>query len=510
MSFDPYNQWFSIPPKDQPPDHYRLLGLTRFETNAEVISRAAEKRLEYLRTFQTGAEAKECERLRGEVEHARATLLEPHRKTVYDTLLRAASSADAAGRWAEPGKAGFLSVGQSIGRFKVLAVVRETALATTCTVEDPAAGRVYSLKMLSRQAAADERLRKRFDREVEISQRLNHPNLITGCEAGAYGKIPYLVSEHVIGTDLKTLVEKCGPFPVDQAIELVEQAACGLGQLHLLGVYHRNLSPRNLLLDVQSRVRVSNLLLAGIEEGSELDGDESLTRTGEAMGSSDFMAPEQAVDASAADQRADIYSLGCTLFYLLTGRLMYGGRGAMEKALAHRNNPIPSLEDNCPAAPAWLDRVFERMVAKQPEDRYASMAGVSGALASVRRARGPLIQGLSTGHIVAMAAISAVIVLALAAWIVGSSTRFTKMSQRAEVATDIYTPSKEESHAEVDQVRTAKTQAAAEPSVSQGRMENKAASAAATSGSTTPTQRETPTSNEQPSGSVRSGSASLP
>ena len=379
-NFDAYHQWLSIPPKAQPPDHYRLLGVTRFETNAEVISRAAEKRLEYLRTFQTGAEAKECERLRGEVEHARATLLEPHRKTVYDALLRAATSAGEAGRWAEPGKAGFLSVGQSIGRFKVLAVIRETALATTCTVEDPTAGRVYSLKMLSRQAAADDRLRKRFDREVEISRRLNHPNLVTGCEAGAYGKIPYLVTEYVLGTDLQTLVEQCGPFPPDQAIELAEQAACGLGQLHLLGVHHRNVSPRNLLLDIQGRVRVSNLLLAGIEEGSDLDGDDNLTRTGEAMGSSDFMAPEQVVDASAADQRADIYSLGCTLFYLLTGRVPYGGRGAMEKALAHRNSPIPSLQDHCPDAPAWLDRVFQKMVAKQPKDRYQSMAEVSKAL----------------------------------------------------------------------------------------------------------------------------------
>ena len=403
--FDPYHQWLSIPPKDQPPDHYRLLGVARFEASAEVIARAAEKRLEYLRTFQTSAEVNECERLRVEVEHARATLLEPHRKTVYDTLLRAATSVGEAGRWAEPGKAGFLSVGQNIGRFKVLAVIRETALATTCTVEDPAAGRVYSLKMLSRQAAADERLRKRFERETEISQRLNHPNLITGCEAGAYGKIPYLVTEYVLGTDLQTLVEQCGPFPVDQAIELVEQAACGLGQLHLLGVHHRNVSPRNLLLDIQGQVRVSNLLLAGIEEGSELDDDDDLTRTGEAMGSSDFMAPEQVVDASAADQRADIYSLGCTLFYLLTDRVPYGGRGAMEKALAHRRDPIPSLQDHCPDAPAWLDRVFQKMVAKEPADRYQSMAEVSRALpphsvSSRTRLRSLFLGGVGYWHAV--------------------------------------------------------------------------------------------------------------
>ena len=447
---DPYHQWLSIPPKDQPPDHYRLLGLARFEANVEVIARAAEKRLEYLRTLQTSAEAKECERLRGEMEHARATLLEPHRKAVYDALLRAATLAVTPVSKADHSKTDLLSVGQSLGRFRVLTVDRETRLAVTCTVEDPTAGRVYSLKMLSRQAAADERLRKRFEREVEISQRLSHPNLVTGCEAGAYGKIPYLVSEHVLGTDLQTLVAQCGSFPADQAIELVEQAACGLGQLHLLGVHHRNVSPRNLLLDIQGRVRVTNLLLAGIEEGSELDGDDNLTRTGEAMGSSDFMAPEQVVDASAADQRADIYSLGCTLFYLLTGRVPYGGRGAMEKALAHRNNPIPSLEDNCPAAPAWLDRVFEKMVAKQPEDRYQSMAEVSRALLAGRSSRGSRLTPMLLGGVGLAVVFAAVLAMAIAGWL-GGSAKTTVKATPARETREVVQPAADETPARGDE-----------------------------------------------------------
>ena len=430
---DRYHQWLSIPPKDQPPDHYRLLGLARFEASAEAIARAAEKRLEYLHTFQVGADVQECERLRSQVEHARTTLLDPRRKAIYDALLRTATSADAAGPGPESGKTGFLKVGQSIGRFLVLTVDRETRLAATCTVEYPAAGRVCSLKMLSRQAAGDERLRKRFEREVEISLRLNHSNLVTGHEAGEHDGIPYLVSEHVIGTDLQTVVGQCGPFPADQAIELVEQAACGLGQLHVLGVFHRNVSPRNLVLDIQGRVRVSNLLLAGIEEGSELDGDESLTQTGEAMGSSDFMAIEQAADASAADQRADVYSLGCTLFYLLTDRVPYGGRGAMEKALAHRRDPIPSLQDHCPDAPAWLDRVFQKMVAKQPEDRYQSMAEVSRALLPGRSSRGLRRRLMLLGGVGLGVLFAAVLTMAIAGWLSGPA----KMPEEAVPTRDV-------------------------------------------------------------------------
>ena len=438
--FDAYHQWLSIPPKDQPADHYRLLGLTQFEASAEKIDKAATKRVEYLRTFQTGDEAKECERLQGEVEHARKTLLDPRRKAVYDALLRTATSTEVGQPAPESGKAGLLTAGESIGRFKLLAVDRETRLAVTCKVEDPTGGRVYSLKMLSLTAAADARVCKRFEREVEISQRLHHPNLITGYESGKHNGIPYLVTEQLTGTDLQTLVEKCGPFPIDQAIELVEQAACGLGQLHLLGVHHRNVSPRNLLLDIQGRVRVSNLLLAGIEEGTELDDDESLTRTGEAMGSSDFMAPEQVVDASAADQRADIYSLGCTLFYLLTGRVPYGGRGAMEKALAHRNNPIPSLQDHCPDAPAWVDRVFQKMIAKQPEDRYQSMAEVSQALLPGRAQRGTRWHPILLGGVGVGLVTVAVLVMAITGWLGGSAEKADEESVPERQAAEVVEP----------------------------------------------------------------------
>ena len=184
------------------------------------------------------------------------------------------------------------------------------------------------------------------------------------------------MTEYVVGTDLQALVAQGGPLPVDQAVEYLHQAAQGLGQLHQLQVYHRNVSPKNLLVDIQGRIKVTNLMLARIEEGSELDQGEALTRMGDTMGTVEYMAPEQAANPAGVDQRADIYALGCTLYFLLNAGPVYLGRSAMEKLLAHRKQPIPSLKVRLPDVPDWLDLAFQKMIAKDPAQRYASMEEV--------------------------------------------------------------------------------------------------------------------------------------
>jgi serine/threonine protein kinase len=191
-----------------------------------------------------------------------------------------------------------------------------------------------------------------------------------------------LVTEYVVGTDLHSLVTQHGPLPVEQAVECVDQAACGLGRLHLLKVWHRNVSPKNLLVDLQGRIKVTNLFLARIEENALGDaGGAQLTHMGDTMGTVEYLAPEQSLDASSVDQRADIYSLGCTLHFLLIGQPVYRGRSSMEKMLAHRKQPIPSLRAPRADVPDWLDQVFQKMVAKDPFQRFASMAEVSQAIA---------------------------------------------------------------------------------------------------------------------------------
>ena len=170
------------------------------------------------------------------------------------------------------------------------------------------------------------------------------------------------------------------PDAREQALDCILQAARGLEYAHAQGVVHRDVKPSNLILDRDGTVKILDLGIARFQPLPEQAGDD-LTRTGCVLGTVDYMAPEQAMNTRRADHRADIYSLGCTLWFLLTGQPLYGGDTVMERLVAHREHPVPSLRKACPAAPEWLDRVFRKMVAKKPEDRYQSVTGVISDLA---------------------------------------------------------------------------------------------------------------------------------
>ncbi len=383
--FDPYHKWLAITPREQPPDHYRLLGISRFEADPDVIAHAADQRMSHLRGFQTGPHAAESQRLLNEVAAARVTLMDPRRRASYDALLRSAVPADVepspAASSVPPAKpAAGPSSGRTFGSFRLAECLRQSKFAGIYRAEDIETGRSYSLKFLTSAAAADETLCKRFRREIELTTRINHPHLMAGFSGGQWEDVWYLVTEYVVGSDLQTLVAQGGVLPVEQAVEYLQQAAEGLGQLHQLQVYHRNVSPKNLLVDIQGRIKVTNLMLARVEEGSEMAQGEALTRMGDTMGTADYMAPEQAMNPAGVDQRADIYALGCTLWFLLTGGPVYAGRSPMEKLLAHRKQPVPSLKAKRPDAPDWLDLAFQRMLAKDPAERYVSMQEVCRAL----------------------------------------------------------------------------------------------------------------------------------
>ncbi len=194
----------------------------------------------------------------------------------------------------------------------------------------------------------------------------------------------YIIMEYVDGVDLAALVQNTGPLPVGKAIEAVLQAAQGLEYAHSQGIIHRDIKPHNLLMDPNGIIKILDMGLARFEEDAA--GDEGLTSTGVIMGTLDFMSPEQAVDTHTADARADIYSLGCTLFYLLGARPMYGGNSAVQKLLAHREQPIPALREACPTAPDVLDSIYRRMVAKNPTERYQTMTELIADLKNCRLA----------------------------------------------------------------------------------------------------------------------------
>jgi eukaryotic-like serine/threonine-protein kinase len=257
--------------------------------------------------------------------------------------------------------------------------------------------RVVALKVLSPEVTKSRNAVARFKREAEASARLSHPNIVAAYDAHEANGLHFLVMEYVEGCDLSSLVKRQGPLSVPMALNCVVQAACGLEHAHAAGIIHRDIKPQNLLVATTAQpggpavgtVKILDMGLARIEEQpGQTSAANPLTKLGTALGSCEFMAPEQAIDTHKADGRADIYSLGCTLFYLFTARTVYRGTTIMEMITAHLDEPIPSLLQARPGLPPALEGIFRKMVAKKPADRYPSATMLLAELESLIRSLG--------------------------------------------------------------------------------------------------------------------------
>jgi serine/threonine protein kinase len=377
MSFDPYATWLEIPPDEQPPDHYRLLGLTQFESDANAIMAAADAKMAHIRNFQTGPRGEHTQKLLNEISRARVTLVNPDARAGYDTVLQVAEPADVSlgpnidqSERLEEIDEEDIAIEPTIGNYELLEPTSATRLGLIFKAQHRETRHFASLKMLPAQARNSTEALKRFQREMELTTKLSHANLIVGIEKGVQNGIPYLVTEYVMGTDLSTLVKTRGPLPIDEAVDYVAQAARGLTQLHMQGVYHRNLKPQVLLVDTQGRVKVGNLFLAKVDSGALFGGHEKLTIDGQMIGSVGYLAPEQADDAASADGRSDIYSLGCTLYYLLVGRSPYHSKSPTQILVGHATQPVPSLQEARPDIPRPLEQVYRKMMSKDPAGRF--------------------------------------------------------------------------------------------------------------------------------------------
>jgi serine/threonine protein kinase len=271
-----------------------------------------------------------------------------------------------------------------LGSYVLLERVGAGGMGTVFKARNWKLGRAVALKVIRKERMPGPQAVTRFHREIRAAAQLDHANIVRALDADEVAGTNLLVMEFVEGTDLAKLVKQHGPLPVDQAVSCVVQAARGLAHAHAVGMVHRDIKPGNLLLDRKGCVKILDLGLVRFEGLDEASGDETspdgLTRSGYIVGTCDYMAPEQALNSRRADHRADIYSLGCTLWFVLTGRTPYRGETAMEKLLAHREQPIPSLRDSRPDAPPELAAVFRLMVAKAAEDRYQTMHEVIAAL----------------------------------------------------------------------------------------------------------------------------------
>jgi len=271
------------------------------------------------------------------------------------------------------------------GEYTVLELIGQGGMGQVLKARHRTMQRIVALKVLPRRAMQSPSAVKRFEREVRAAARLMHPNIVTAYDAGEQEGTHYLVMEYVEGKDLAAILAEQGPLSVAHAIDYTAQAAKGLAYAHSEGVVHRDIKPGNLLVDEKGTVKILDMGLArmasaGGRVGSEQS--ESLTTSGQVMGTCDYMAPEQAEDTHGADHRADVYSLGCTLYRLLTGRKPYEGDTMIKILLAHREASVPSLSAARPDVPAGLDAVCRKMMAKTPEERYQSMSEVIDALSA--------------------------------------------------------------------------------------------------------------------------------
>jgi eukaryotic-like serine/threonine-protein kinase len=228
--------------------------------------------------------------------------------------------------------------------------------------------RIVALKVLPPNMMKHPEAIQRFRQEVKAAAQLFHPNIVTAFDAGEQSGVHFLVMEFVDGQALSALVKKHGPFNLEKATEYIQQASVGLQYAHERGMVHRDIKPSNMMLDVDGEIKLLDMGTARLGDQPE----EDLTKSGMIMGTINYMSPEQAKDPHAVDHRCDIYSLGCTFYYLLTGKPLYDG-DMIQTLMAHANKPIPSVSAANKQIPTWVDTVLSNMLAKNPDQRYSSL-----------------------------------------------------------------------------------------------------------------------------------------
>lgn len=263
----------------------------------------------------------------------------------------------------------------TLGHYEIRGVIGAGGMGHVYLARHRHLKRLVALKVLPPHVTRDPRAVARFQREAQAASQLTHPNIVSAFDASHDKRVYYFAMEYVDGRDLASLLKTQGPFSIPQAVSCIVQTARGLHYAHSCGVIHRDIKPANLLLDSQGTIKILDMGLARCTSRDEDDTD-----LGVLLGTVDFMAPEQALDIRQADARSDVYSLGCTLFTLLTGELVYPHATVKRKLKAMQAGSPPSLQAARGEVPPELEAVYQKMVARYPRDRYQSMAQVIVAL----------------------------------------------------------------------------------------------------------------------------------
>lgn len=268
------------------------------------------------------------------------------------------------------------SGGFYLGSYKLLRPLGKGGMGVVYLAEHHVMRRLMALKILPPEASADGRRIELFKSEARACAQLDHPNIVRAYDFAESGGKLYIVMEYVDGIDLQLAVQRDGVMAVEDTIDTLMQVTSGLAHAHERGIVHRDIKPSNLLVRTDGVVKLSDLGLARIGVG---EAGEPIRK--KLMGTADFISPEQAINGKTVDFTADIYSLGCTVYYMLTGRPPFTGTAA-ERLAKHQTIPVPDVR-NCRAdCPPSLVDLIERMTAKRPPDRPKSAVEL---LSQVRR-----------------------------------------------------------------------------------------------------------------------------
>ncbi|HLW68440.1 MAG TPA: serine/threonine-protein kinase [Gemmataceae bacterium] len=263
---------------------------------------------------------------------------------------------------------------KQLGPYEILELVNSGGMGNIYYARHTRLNRIVALKTLQPHRLNDSLMQARFDREMQASGMLaDHPNLVRATDANEDAGIHFLVMDFIAGENVHRLSQRAGPLRVADACEIVRQAALGLAYIHSCGLVHRDCKPSNLMVTPDGVVKVLDLGLARLPLDHDDDG--ALTGAWTVVGTPDFMSPEQIFDAHRVGPAADLYSLGCTLFQLLTGRPTFEGPDCTTRAhkfKAHTMQPPPALSDFRADIPPELSNLVQRLLAKDPKDRPAS------------------------------------------------------------------------------------------------------------------------------------------
>lgn len=284
-------------------------------------------------------------------------------------------------------------------RYRILGELGAGGMGVVYKAEDQMMGRTVALKVVAPHLIAKANAAERFFKEIRAAARLNHAHIVQAYDMGEAGGAHFLVMEYVEGTSLDRYVARKGPLPIAVAAQLARQAAQGLQHAAENGMVHRDIKPQNLMINRKGQVKIMDFGLARLAQDDDTPPPagrvpfgagrpvvDAATNPNLLLGTPDYLSPEQAKNSHTVDARSDVYSLGCSLYFLLTGQPPFAqAQSLIDKLLAHTGEAAPSVRQLRPEVPEGLAAILEKMMAKRPGERYATAGEAASALAPYAR-----------------------------------------------------------------------------------------------------------------------------